>query len=149
MNAWLKERISQFEKRGLSRTYVLVEGTSPAVRGYYVISNHSVVYQALPAEQAKGVPQISVPVVLLGKLAVDRAVQGEGLGEFLLLDALRRAEYLAHEIGIRAVEVDAIDDAARRFYLKYGFTPLLDDRNHLFLPMSVIRKLGLPPLKVT
>ena len=61
----------------------------------------------------------------------------------LLMDALRRIELLADEVGIRAVEVNAIDDAARNFYLKFGFMPLLDDPGHLFLPMPAIRKLGL------
>jgi GNAT superfamily N-acetyltransferase len=91
-------------------------------------------------------PKIAVPVVLLGRLAVDRTVQGQGLGAHLLIDALRRTECLAEAVGIRAVEVDAIDDAARRFYLKFGFGPLADDPNHLFLPLHVIRKLRLPPL---
>ena len=63
-----------------------------------------------------------------------------------LLDALRRAEHISAEVGIRAVEVDAIDDAARRFYLKFGFVTLADAPNHLFLPIHVIRKLGLPPV---
>jgi hypothetical protein len=57
--------------------------------------------------------------------------------------ALCRAEWLAAQLGIRAVEVDAIDDDARRFYLKFGFTPLADDATHLFLPMHLIRKLSL------
>jgi hypothetical protein len=62
----------------------------------------------------------------------------------LLIGALRRAEHLAAQLGIRAVEVDAIDESARQFYLKFGFTPLEDDPSHLFLPMCVIRKLSLP-----
>ena len=90
-------------------------------------------------------PRLDVPVVLLGRLAVDRSVQGQGLGSLLLIDALRRAQHLAEHVGIRAVEVDAIDEAARQFYSRFGFVPLLDDPNHLFLPMPVIRKLGLPP----
>jgi hypothetical protein len=63
-----------------------------------------------------------------------------------LTDALRRSRHLADQIGIRAVEVHAIDDAARNFYLKFGFMPPLDNPNHLFLPMQVIRRLGLPTL---
>jgi GNAT superfamily N-acetyltransferase len=87
-----------------------------------------------------------MPVVLIGRLAVDLSSQGQGLGEFLLIDALRRAEYLASRIGIRAVEVEAINDVARRFYEKYGFLSLKDDPRQLLLPMQVIRKLRLPPL---
>jgi len=146
LNRWFQEQVTQYEKRGLARTYVLVTEQDPTVRGYYAIANHTVVYESLPQDQAKGLPQIDVPVVLLGQLAIDREVQGQQLGEFLLLDALRRAEYLAQKIGIRAVEVEAINTGARQFYEKYGFVSLQDDPCHLFLAMNTIRKLKLPPL---
>lgn len=146
LNRWLKQQASQYEKRGLARTYVLVNEQDPTVRGYYAIANHAVVFNALPTELAKGLPQIDVPVVLLGRLAVDRSLQGQQLGELLLLDALRRAEYLAQKIGIRAVEVEAINAQAKQFYEKYGFIPLADDTHHLFLPIRTIRKLMLPPI---
>ena len=125
---------------------MLVENGDVSIKGYYALSNHTVVFKALPDDQAKGLPQIDLPVVLLGRLAVDAAVRGEGLDEFLLIDALRCFEFLATKIGIQAVEVEAVDDNAKRFYLKYGFTPLEDDSHHLFLPIKVIRKLKLPKL---
>ncbi len=143
LSDWLKQRASQFEKRDLSRTYVAVRPGSSIVLGYYAISNHRVDYQDLPADQAKGLPRIDVPVILLGRLAVDRTAQGAGLGSLLLVDVLRRSTLLSEIVGVRAVEVEAVDDAARGFYLKYGFTPLLDDPLHLILPIQVIRKLGL------
>ena len=146
LNDWLKTFASQYEKRDLARAYVAVVPGNPRVLGYYAISNHRVSYEALPFDQAKGLPHIDVPVVLLGKLAVDQAAKGQGLGAFLLIDALRRSLYLADQIGVRAVEVDAIDDAAQAFYLKFGFVPLLDDQRHLFLSMQTIRKLNLPPM---
>jgi len=146
LDDWLKMRASQFDKRDLARTYVAVQKGDLAVLGYYAISNHQVTYEALAAEQAKGLPQIDIPVVLLGRLAVDQSVQGQGLGEFLLVDALRRAQHIADQVGVRAIEVDAIDGQSRAFYGKYGFVQLVDDPNHLFLPMQVIRKLNLPPL---
>lgn len=146
LNDWLTTKVSQFEKKDLARTYVLVESGDIVVKGFYALSNQTMIYDALPDDQAKGLPRIDVPVVLIGRLAVDVSTQGQGMGEFLLIDALRRAEYLAGKIGIRAVEVDAISAAARRFYEKYGFLSLKDDPQHLFLPMQVIRKLKLPPL---
>jgi GNAT superfamily N-acetyltransferase len=91
-------------------------------------------------------PRTDVPVVLLGRLAVDRSTQGQGLGALLLIDALRRAQFLSDQIGIRAVEVEAIDDAARDFYQRFGFTPLADAPRHLYLSMQAIRGLNLPPL---
>lgn len=146
LNDWMTTKISQYEKRDLARTYVLIEKARPIVKGFYALSNHTVVYEALPEDQAKGLPCIDLPVVLISRLAVDSSVHGQGLGEFLLIDALRRAEYLATKIGIQAVEVDAGDENAKRFYEKYGFLSLTDDPRHLFLPIKVIRKLKLPPL---
>ena len=147
LNDWLSKRVTQFEQRDLSRTYVAVRPGERQVCGYYALSNHRVSYQALPREQTRGLPRIDIPVILLGRLAVDRTVQGQRLGEFLLIDVLRRSAHLAEQIGIRAIEVDAIDAAAREFYLKYCFVPLRDDRQHLFLPMQTIRKLKLPRLE--
>jgi len=144
---WLKTRAGQFEKRDLARTYVAVRTGGTVVVGYYALSNHRVAHDVLPPDQSKGLPRLDVPVVLLGRLAVDRTAQGKGLGSLLLIDALRRSQHLAEHVGVRAVEVDAIDDDARRFYLKFGFTPLLDDPNHLLLPMHVVRKLDLPPFR--
>ena len=146
LNDWLHKRVSQFEKRDLSRAYVAVREGELRVYGYYALSTHRVRYEALAADQAKGLPHIDVPVVLLGRLAIDRTAQGQGLGSLLLIDALRRAELVATQVGVRAVEVDAIDDAARRFYMKFGFTSLLDDCNHLFLSIRAVRTLELPPL---
>jgi GNAT superfamily N-acetyltransferase len=145
LNEWLKQRARQFDRRDLARTYVAVRPGEQSVLGYYAVANHRVSYEALPPEQAKGLPRIDIPVILLGRLAVDKTEQGKGLGGCLLIDALRRAQHIAEQIGIRAVEVDAVDDAARSFYQRSGFLALMDDPNHLFLPMQVIRKLGLPP----
>lgn len=146
LNEWIQRLAGQHERRDLSRTYVAVQSGESKVLGYYAISNHQVGYESLPEDQAKGLPAIDIPVVLLGRLAVDKSVQGQGLGAYLLIDALRRANHISLHIGVRAVEVHAVDEGARRFYLKYGFVSLLDDERHLFLPMQVIRKLNLPPL---
>ena len=69
---WLRQRASQYDKRDLARTYVARRSDERIVLGYYAISNHRVTHEALPADQAKGLPRLDVPVVLLGRLAVDR-----------------------------------------------------------------------------
>jgi GNAT superfamily N-acetyltransferase len=143
LDDWLKRRVGQFDRRDLARTYVAVRSGEPKVLGYYAIATHGVRREDLPADQAKGLPRFDIPIVLLGRLAVDRSAQGCGLASLLLLDALRRIEFLADQVGIRAVEVDAIDDAARNFYVKFGFEPLLDDPRHLFLTMPTLRQLNL------
>jgi GNAT superfamily N-acetyltransferase len=86
-------------------------------------------------------------VVLLGRLAVDQSIQKQGLGSLLLVDALRRSLDISAQVGIRAVEVDALDENARKFYLAFGFRPLIDDPRHLFLPMHEIRALKLDALR--
>lgn len=144
LNSWLGSRASQWDRKHLARVYVAVSKEGSSVLGYYAISSHHVSYEALPNDQSKGLPRIDVPVVLLGQLAVDKTVQGQGLGQFLLVDALSRVQHVAGELGVRAVEADAIDEAARQFYLKFGFVSLADDPRHLFLPMSLIQKLNLP-----
>ncbi len=147
LDQWLRERATQFERRDLSRTYVAVRAAATRVLGYYAISAHRVVHDAIPAAEAKGMPRLDVPVIMLGRLAVDRTVQGQGLGALLLVDALRRSLHLSQHVGVRAVEVEALDDAARSFYSKFGFRALLDDPHHLFLPLHEIRKLKLDPLQ--
>jgi GNAT superfamily N-acetyltransferase len=147
LNEWLWRRAGQWQKKQVTRCYVATRKSESRVFGYYAISSHHVAFESLPPDQARGLPRIDVPVILLGRLAVDNNVRGYGVGKLLLLDALRRSEYLAGQLGILAVEVDAIDDTARQFYLKFGFTPLADDPAHLFLSMHVIRQLGLSDIK--
>lgn len=92
----------------------------------------------------ENVPHHPIPIVLFARLAVDRTARGKRLGETLLV-ALARAERVADQLGIYAVAVEAIDDRAREFFLKYGFKELLDDRRHFYLSIKVIRKLHLGP----
>jgi GNAT superfamily N-acetyltransferase len=138
LDAFLRSLVSQYEKRRLGRTYVAVRQGEPRVWGYYTLAAGAVSYDNLPAEAARKLPRHSVPVILLARLAVDQAVQGQGLGGALLEDALRRCLSLADQLGIYAVEVDAIDEQAKSFYLKYGFLPLPDDPLHLYLPVSTL-----------
>ncbi len=146
LSNWLRKQAGQFDRRDLSRTYVAIRPGETVVCGYYAISTHRVLYEDLPETESKGLPRLDVPAMLLGRLAVDDSVQGQGLGAFLLVDALRRAMHIAEQVGIRTVEVDAVDENARQFYLHFGFRSLNDDPRHLFLPIHEIRKLKLDPL---
>jgi GNAT superfamily N-acetyltransferase len=143
LNDWLRDRAGQFDRRDLARTFVATRVGQVVVLGYYAISTHRVLCDTLPTAEAKGLPRLDVPVVLLARLAVDLRVQRQGLGQLLLVDALKRAVRISEQIGIRAVEVDAIDEDIRSFYLKYGFRSLSDDPRHLFMPMHEIRRLKL------
>jgi GNAT superfamily N-acetyltransferase len=139
LNDYLRRFARQNDDKGLGRTFVAVEPGSAEIQGYYALSSGGVRFDLVPVN----LPRYPVPVAHLGRLAVDLKHQGKRIGETLLLDALARAERAAEQLGIHAVEVVAIDDSARAFYLKYGFTPLLDDPRHLYLPMKTIRKLKL------
>jgi len=147
LNDWLKQRAGQFERRDLSRTYIATKPNEFVCHGYYSLSTHHLNYETLPNDAAKGLPRVDLPVVLLGRLAVCQSCQGMGLGETLLIDAMRRVVTFADKIGIRAIEVDAIDESAKRFYLKYGFRELKDDTRHLYIAMHEVRKLKLPPYR--
>jgi GNAT superfamily N-acetyltransferase len=143
LNDWLKERTGQFDRKDMARTFVATRSVDATVQGYYALVTHAVEPHVLPVDQAKGLPRQFVPVALLGRLAVDRSAQGTGVGSGLLLDALRRVVRVADQIGIRAIEVDALNDDAKAFYLKFGFRELLDDPRHLFMPPHEVRRLKL------
>ena len=143
LDAFIRNYASQNQKTGINQTFVALKPGDLIVQGYYSLAAGSVKLDNLTDEQRKGLPRYPIPVALLGRLAVDKRAQGQGLGEHLLLDAMRRLDQTAKEIGIHAIEVDAIDESARRFYLRYGFTELRDSPNHLYLPMKVVRKLKL------
>jgi len=139
LNAYLLRYSRQHERRGIGRTYVVVENGDMRVLGYYTISSAAVGFDTVP----ENLPHHPVPVALIGRLAVDKGARGRGLGESLLVHALQSAHRASDIVGIYAVVVDAKDEVARTFYLKYGFNDLKDDQLHLYLPMKVIRKLKL------
>ena len=144
LDAYLHRFAGQNEKAGLSQHFIAVATAGDSkVLGYYALSAGSVAFEVAPDALKERLPKYPIPVAHLGRLAVDQSMQGKGLGENLLIDALARVAGAGDQIGIHAVEVVAINDAAKRFYLKYGFTELKDDDRHLYLPMSVVRKLGL------
>ncbi len=139
LDDFLRTLVTQYEKRTLGRTYVAVRAGEPRVLGYYTLASGSLPFQNLPAPAARKLPRHPVPVILLARLAVDQSVQGQGLGESLLLDALERCQQISEGLGSHAVEVDAIDDPAKAFYRKYGFVSLQDTELHLYLPLATIR----------
>jgi GNAT superfamily N-acetyltransferase len=135
LDHFLHQFAGQYERRGLGRTFVAVG--QGKVLGYYTLAVGELVTQELPPQVLKKFPRHPVPVVLLGRLAVDLSARGQGLGEGLLMDALRRCLSLSQHAGVHAVEVQAVDEAAKKFYQKYGFKPLADDPLHLYLPLKV------------
>jgi GNAT superfamily N-acetyltransferase len=141
LDDFLRAHVSQYERRGLGRTYVAVIGGTKKVCGYYTLASGAIPVAQLPPKVAKKLPKHPIPAVLLGRLAVDQSAQRRGLGEDLLMDAFRVSLVLSASVGLYAVEVWAIDDQAKRFYEKYAFTPLMDSPRHLYIPMQTAQEL--------
>jgi hypothetical protein len=119
-----------------SRSYVVCEGNR--VLAYFCISAGAVERTATPGKIRRNAPD-TIPVSIIGRLAVDRKHVGKGLGGDMLADALRRIAVAAQSIGIGAVIVHAKDDAAKRFHMKYAeFIEYPADSRILFLPIETV-----------
>lgn len=141
LDDWLRERALASE--GLSaRTYVVCPADDPnRVVGYYAISTAMEQRVALPsAKLRRGMPE-QVPLLLIGRLAVDGAYRGRGLGTDLLRDAVRRCLAAADIAGARGIVTHAIDDEALAFYAKRGFLPSPLGERVLVMPMETARAL--------
>jgi GNAT superfamily N-acetyltransferase len=119
LNDWLRRRALQNQESGASSTYVIVE--KDQVVGYYSLAAGSVARETAPGRVRRNVPD-PVPVVVLGRLAIDKRIQGAGLGRALLRDAILRTLQAAEIIGVRAILVHALSEPAKRFYEACGFT---------------------------
>jgi len=131
---WLRVQALRNEGKA-SRTYVVCSGNR--VIGYYALAAGAVERVRASTNLARNTPD-PIPVLVLGRLAVDQAFHGRRIGEGLLRDALRRCLNASREIGARAVLVHALDDDAAGFYLSYGFKAFPAEARTLYLLMSQI-----------
>ena len=138
LNLWLKRFAWANVQNDSARVYV-AHRRDRVVVGCHALTARSVSRGEAPERMGHGVAAHPIGVVVLGRLAVDRAQQGKGLGTTLLQNALLRAEHAADTVGVRAVLVQAIDAAARSFYLRYGFSPSPVDEIRLMLLMKDLR----------
>jgi GNAT superfamily N-acetyltransferase len=118
LDGWLRKRALANEESGASRTYVVRAGDR--VAGYYSLAVGAVSHDAVTGRMRRNMPQ-PIPVMILGRLAVDRAFQGRGIGGGLLRDAVLRTIQAAEIAGIRGLLVHTISENARRFYESHGF----------------------------
>ena len=133
LNVWLARYARQADAAGSARTYVVVDSEQERVVGYHAPTAAAVEREASTARMIKGMPRYPIPVVLLARLAVDASVAGRGLGAWLLRDAMTRSLAASETIGVRAMLVHAIDDEARRFYLRHGLEASPTDELHLMI----------------
>jgi predicted GNAT family N-acyltransferase len=139
LDDYLHRHARQDMARNLAAVFVLTLD-SRTIAGFYTLSAYSILAEQLPDVLGGKLPRFPLPVTLLGRMALSRAVQGQHLGEFLLMHALERAFFGSRQVASWAVVVDT-KLGARDFYRKYGFTPLPSQPNRLFLPMTTIAKL--------
>lgn len=135
LDRWLHQSARTAAAAGTAATYVLCRGDR--VIGYYALAMGSVSHAGAPSRLRRGMPD-PVPVVLVARLALDRAEQGNALGGYLLVDALRGCVRGGREFGARAVIVDAIDDQAAEFYRHFDFHHL--DERRLWRRLSDIAR---------
>ncbi len=138
LDRFLQTLVTQYEKKRFGRTYVATLPDDVKVLGFYTISAGSFALSCLSESERKRAPKHPVPSVHLGRMAVDRSCQGQGLGKALLGHFLATALKISEEIGVCAVDVWAKDDSSRDFYLKYGFISLEDNPLHLWLPIKTL-----------
>lgn len=139
LNNYLQLQAKQDVKRNLAACFILPDEANN-IKGFYTLSNAGIQRELLPEDLKKKLPQSysNLPATLLGRLAVNKNYSRQGIGELILIDALKRSYYTSlQNIASMAVVVDPADENAVKFYLKYGFI-LLPDSGKMFLPMKTI-----------
>lgn len=137
LDGWLQHHARHAASIRQARTFVWHRGDR-VVLAYYALSMHLVRRSALPVRAGRGSPDV-IPAVLLGRLALDRRLQGQGLGGELLLDAFERALAADRHAAARLMLVDAVDARAVAFYEHYGFVPV-PGTNRLVQKMSALAR---------
>ena len=144
IDAYLRNLARQDEKRNLARVFVMAEPGDDRILGFYSLTNTRIPVGDLPEKYGKRLPKGRViPGALIGQLARALEHRGKGVGELLLIDALRRIVRANEISAVHAVIVDAIDDDAADFYENFGFLRFAETKDRLFLPMATVLKLGL------
>ena len=142
LDRYLQHQSRQDVQSQVAAVFVAVTPPDPKVLGFYSLSASSINATDLPADLARKLPRYPhLPVTLLGRLAIDQSTKGQGLGQFLLLDALYRGLQAAAAIAAMAVVVDAKDAAATAFYERYGIMQLSTSQGRMFLPMKTVAAL--------
>lgn len=137
LNDFLKSKAAKHQAQRFSRTFVLTDSAEPRrILGYYSLSNSQIAREGLSEEEAKALPRHPVPAVMLARLAVDKAQQGRRYGQWLLMDAIKRCALVGQQSGVFALLVDAKNEAARRFYERFGFMPVAGHPLTLYLPLE-------------
>jgi len=139
LNQFLQRFALPSQQANSSQTYVVCRGS--LIAGYYSLAVGAVAWDEAPPRTAKGLARHPIPVMILARLAVDRAEQRAGLGRALLKDSLLRTAHAADIAGVRALVVHAKDEKATQWYEQFDFDPSPSDPLHLFLVMKDLKRL--------
>lgn len=138
LNDFLSRRAGQQQRKGFGKTYVALGDGEDVVAGFVTVSVGQVAATELPPDLK--LPRYPVPILRIGRLAVDKRLHRQGIGQELLAFALHLALDFSERVGLYAEVVDAKDDRVADFYRKLGFRPTLDNALCLYLPLEVLRQ---------
>ena len=142
LNLFLKQTARQHAERGISRTFVLVdEGASDSkpIVGFFSLNLCQIKSESLSPAEAKKLPR-DVSGIRLGRLAVAKAYQRQGIGKTLLVAAMGKFIEIFNTAGVIGLFVDAKDQEAKRYYEQFGFVALPSSELELFLPVKTIQE---------
>jgi GNAT superfamily N-acetyltransferase len=136
LNEWLIKRALKNQATGASRCFAVCSGTN--VIGYYSLSAGAICHEAAPKAMRRNMPD-PLPILLLGRLAVDKSYHNRGIGQALLRDAMLRAVNVSGDAGVFAMLVHALNDQAKQFYLSRGFVESPLQPTTLMMTIETIR----------
>jgi GNAT superfamily N-acetyltransferase len=140
LDDWFHLRAGQDEKRNVARVFVAIDDQYGII-GFYSLSSFTLSIVDLPPKEATRLPRYDViPAALIGRLARDERVRGQGVGDLLLADAVRRVIGASGSLAVFAIVVEAIDEKAAAFYRDFGFTSFPNRPLRLFMSMAEAAK---------
>lgn len=148
LNEWLNRRALKNQVLGASRCFVLCHHNNKKVVGYYSLSAGAISHEIAAKTMRRNMPD-PLPVLLLGRLAIDKNYHNTGLGSALLRDAMLRAASIANDAGVFAIFLHALSEAAKQFYISRGFVESPVQPMTLMMTMETIRSIIVAPDLVT
>ncbi|WP_029408605.1 GNAT family N-acetyltransferase [Thiomicrorhabdus sp. Milos-T2] len=136
LKEWLQEKALKNHRGDASRCFVICDNNK--VVGYYAFSNGSVEHNETPGALKRNMPN-PIPVLVMGRLAIDKNYQGQSFGKHLLKDCLLRSIAVSEHVAFKALMIHAIDEKAKEYYLNLGFAESPTNDLTVFLPMKQIR----------
>lgn len=138
LNDWLQRFARQSDRRNTTLTRVALHPDDGRIVGYYATKTYQLDGEELQSALGSG-QRYPIPCILIARLARCQSVRGMGVGELLLMHAMRACTRISAETGVKFIVVHAIDEDARAFYERYGFVRFVEHENHLLIPMKTVR----------